>query len=156
MEIIAIAAMAKNRVIGNTGMIPWRISEEFKHFKETTLGYPIIMGRVTYLSIGRPLPWRRNIVISREPFDAPWVEVFSNIDSMLNILEKEGLEKIFICGGSQIYNYFFDNNKIDKVILSIVEGDYQGDAFFPEFEAAFHKIDSIQKDGFFVDTFLKN
>lgn len=56
MEIIAIAAMAKNRVIGNDGVIPWRISEEFKHFKETTLGHPIIMGRVTYLSIGKPLP----------------------------------------------------------------------------------------------------
>jgi dihydrofolate reductase len=120
------------------------------------LGHPIIMGRVTYLSIGRPLPWRRNIVISRESLEIPWVEVFSDIDWMLNVLETEWVWKIFICGGSQIYTYFFRNHKIDRVILSVIDGEYEGDAFFPEFEELFHKIDSTQKEGFVVNTFLKN
>ncbi len=130
MQIIAIAAMAENRGIGKDGKIPWYIPEDFKHFKETTLGSPIIMGRKTYDSIGKPLPGRRNIILStsvRVPEDGFFEseegipEYFREIDDALWVLQNDGVEKCFVCGGSQIYRAFFDMGLIDEVILSVVK-----------------------------------
>ena len=130
MKIIAIAAMDSARGIGKNGRIPWYISEDWKHFKETTLSFPIIMGRKTYESIGKPLPGRRNIVLSssvKVPEDGEYireegsVECFREIDDALWVLQNDGVEKCFICGGSQIYRAFFDMNLVDEVILSLVK-----------------------------------
>ena len=106
-KFIAIAAMARNRVIGNEGKIPWYIPEDFKHFKETTQGYPIIMGRKTFESIGRILPGRENIVLTRGEFTFPGVTVVHSIEELENYLSKNPIEKAYICGGAQSYEEFF-------------------------------------------------
>ena len=128
MEIILIAAMAANRVIGRKGAIPWHIPEELQCFKITTWGYPLIMGRKTYDAIGRSLPGRKNIVISRQPeLVISGCEVAASIEAALELCG--ATKKVFIVGGEQIFVRAMP--LADTIILSTLAREVEGDVFFP-------------------------
>ena len=129
----AIAAMSMNRVIGCGNKIPWHLPEDFKWFKQMTTGHFIVMGRNTYESIGRPLPHRTTVVLSRNPsLDIPGVRVISDWDQIQP--EREG-QSIFICGGAQIYEQALPF--CSDLYLTVVKRRVEGDAFFPAFEDRF-------------------
>lgn len=155
MKYIAIAAMARNRIIGNAGKIPWHIPEDFKHFKSTTEGYPIIMWRKTFESIGRVLPWRENIVLTRGDFSHDGVTVFHSIDALETYLLSKKIEKAYVCWGSQIYEEFFQNGKTDEVILSVIDLEPEWDAAFPYFEEDFTKSGQDIRDGFIIEHWIR-
>jgi len=125
---IIIAAVAKNRVIGSNGKLPWHIPEDLQHFKELTTGYTILIGRKTFESIGRPLPHRRNVVLSSQTI--PGVETFSSIDSAFNALSKE--ENVFIIGGGNVFAQTLP--LADEMYLTLIDKEYDGNVFFPEYE----------------------
>lgn len=153
---IAIAAMSENRAIGKDWKIPWYVPEDFKHFKETTLGAPIIMGRKTYESIGRPLPGRENIVLTRGDYTSEWVTVMHSIHELDEYLLSTWSEKAFICGGGEIYKIFFDQGKIAEVILSRVNMIVEdADAYFVEFESDFDLVRTDEKGDFSVEYWVK-
>jgi dihydrofolate reductase len=131
MELIIIAAMAANRVIGCHNTIPWRIPEDMAHFKATTMGHPLIMGRITYESIGQPLPGRRIIVVSRNPrFRAqPGCTVVASLTAAIDCCSDA--DKAFVAGGEQIYRAALP--LAQTLILTVIGRDYGGDAFFPDF-----------------------
>jgi dihydrofolate reductase len=139
MRISLIAAMAAdNRVIGKNGQLPWHLPEDLANFKALTLGHPVIMGSVTYQSLPpkfRPLPGRRNIVLSEKPVEG--IETFASIESLVRTLEGERIDQIFVIGGSRTYQGFIDAGLADEIWLSLVPGHYDGDAFFPSFEKGF-------------------
>ena len=141
--IVAIFAMASNRVIGKDGDIPWRLSEDWKLFKKATLGYPIVMGRKTMESLPKRLPGRRSVVISRTLAEAPegydWVKTCDESLELLN-----GEEKIFVIGGAQIFGEMLPN--CDEVLLSYVYHPYDGDTTLPEFEDDFAIAEILYKD----------
>jgi len=126
--ISLIVAASTNNVIGAAGELPWKISDDLKRFKQLTMGKPIVMGRLTWESIGRPLPGRQNIVITRQPgFAAEGCEV---VDSPAGALAAAGdAEEIMIIGGSQIYDLFLP--KAGRLHMTRVDAIVEGDAFFP-------------------------
>lgn len=131
MQIVLVVAMSENRVIGRNGGLPWHISADLKHFKAVTLGHPIVMGRKTWDSIGRVLPGRRNIVITRNPdFAVDGVDVVRTIDGALDLCREDGAEKAMIIGGGQIFSETMRD--ADLLELTIVHADIDGDTFFPE------------------------
>jgi dihydrofolate reductase len=133
-----IFAMARNRAIGFQGDIPWYIPDDLKRFKALTLGHPCIMGRKTFESIvkrlGKPLPGRMNIVISRSGYEYGDVPVFPDVDEAIEAAKLIALhgekEQIFICGGSDIYKAALPN--ADRLYVTDVDMIVQGDAFMPE------------------------
>jgi dihydrofolate reductase len=130
-RLIAIVAMTPDRVIGRDGTLPWHLPEDLAFFKRTTSGHPIVMGRKTYESIGRPLPKRRNIVLTRDPaWQAAGVEVIHSPDQL-----PEAGGPVFIIGGAEIYAAFLD--KLDELLVSRVHESHPGDTRFPEFEHLF-------------------
>ena len=130
MEIILIAAMACNRVIGRNNTIPWDIPGEQARFKAVTMGHPLIMGRKTWQSIGHPLSGRLNIVVTRNrDFKATGGEVVHSLEQ--GIAACRGAKKIFIIGGEQLYRLGL--KLADTLLLSILDREIDGDAFFPEF-----------------------
>lgn len=137
----AIVAMASNRVIGRDGALPWYLPEDFKWFKKTTLGRPIIMGRKTWQSIGRPLPGRRNIVVSRSWQEAPeGAEIVGSVDA-LNGLGLEG--EVFVIGGAGLYAKML--SMCAEVLLSYVFEAHQGDTTLPPFEADFAEPEIVER-----------
>lgn len=131
MQIVLVVAMSENRVIGRDGGLPWHISADLKHFKAVTLGHPIVMGRKTWDSIGRVLPGRRNIVITRNPdFAVDGVDVVRTIDGALELCRDDGAEKAMIIGGGQIFGDTIRD--ADLLELTVVHADIEGDTFFPE------------------------
>jgi len=137
MEVVIIAAMSANRVIGKDQAIPWHIAGEHQHFKETTWGYPLIMGRKTFESIGRPLPGRRNIVVSRNlDFKALGCEMALDLDTALALCADA--ERVFVIGGEQIFIQALP--LADTIILTTIAREVKGDTFFPVFEHNFSKI----------------
>lgn len=132
-EINIIAALSKkDRVIGNKGVIPWKISTDLKRFRELTVGQVVIMGRKTYESIGRPLPNRTNIIVTRDTgFSAPLCTVVHSIEKALSSAGENNTQKIFIIGGGEIYNQAL--SLADRLLLTLVDGDFEGDAYFPEY-----------------------
>lgn len=142
--INAIAAIGKeNRVIGNEGQIPWHISEDFKHFKETTLGHPIIMGRKTFETFKSLLPGRTHIVMTRDlNYEAPEeVLIVDSIESAIKIGKSiKGGDEIFIIGGGEIYKLAMPF--VDRLYLTLVEGNFEGDAFFPDYSEFKKEISS--------------
>ncbi|HUF08040.1 MAG TPA: dihydrofolate reductase [Rhodothermales bacterium] len=142
-EIIIIAAVAeKNRVIGKGNDLPWHIPEDLKHFKQLTNGHPLIMGRRTFESIihqfGRPLPNRRHVVVtSHSPLrDYPDIQTCASIEEALEAVKDEA--EVFIGGGATIYAQLLPIT--DRLELTLVEGDFEGDTFFPPYE---HLIDTV-------------
>lgn len=139
----AVVAMASNRIIGRDGGLPWRLSEDLKWFKKMTLGHPIIMGRKTMESIGRPLPKRRNIVISRTLTEVPaGFEVIGTCEEALALLE--GAEEASVIGGAQIYREMIP--WCDEVLLSYVFHPYEGDTSLFEFEPEFELTEVLYRD----------
>lgn len=130
-DIILIAAMAKNRVIGKDSAIPWHISADLKRFKALTMGHPLIMGRKTHLSIAKPLPGRKNIVLTRDSgFQAAGCIVAHSPDEALKAVPA-GETEVFIMGGEEIYKLFL--TLADRMELTEVHAKPEGDAFFPQF-----------------------
>lgn len=140
IKISMIAAMGKNRVIGNNNKLIWEIPEDMKWFRDQTRGKPVIMGRKTFESIGRLLPKRLNIVISRqEGFslpDFPKAEMSNSLEAAIEIANthanQNGLKEIFIIGGAQIYALGLPIT--DRLYLTHIDKSYEGDTFFPEFD----------------------
>lgn len=131
----AIAAMSLNRVIGAGNKIPWHLPDDFKWFKKMTTGQVIVMGRKTYESIGKPLPNRTTIVLSRSAQNINGVKVVADL-KQLNSLEPELTNReIFICGGAQIYEQALP--LCSDLYLTLVKRNVDGDTFFPAFEDAF-------------------
>lgn len=135
VTLVLIAAVAKNGVIGDTvdgkGVLPWRLPDDLKRFKALTLGHPVIMGRKTWESLGRPLPGRRNVVITRNPdYQADGAVVVTSVDSALAACRD--LDIAFLIGGAEIYAQALAH--ADRMELTEVLADYPGDARFPEFD----------------------
>jgi len=130
-----IAAMARNRVIGINNTLPWHLPADFRHFKQVTLGKPVIMGRLTYESIGKPLPGRTNIIITSDPDYRP-----DNANDSCIVCHSldEGLaaagqvNEIMIIGGASFYAQTLPH--ADRLYLTIIDEDFDGDAWFPQFD----------------------
>lgn len=139
-EINVIVAMTKSRVIGKDGKLPWHLSEDLKLFKAHTTGNIVIMGRKTFDSIGRALPNRRNIVVSksiREDEKVTGVEYFPDLEHAVAAAQ-DGEGRIFIIGGASIYHQMIE--KADRLYISLVDGDFEGDTFFPEIKEIVWKV----------------
>jgi dihydrofolate reductase len=138
----AIVAMTRKRVIGNGNRIPWRLQGEQQWFKEITMGHPILMGRKTFESIGKPLPGRRNLVVTR-------TGAFGGVDLVRDLeafdptsYESEGKE-IFVIGGAEIYSALL--GRCNAIYGTIVKKEYTGDTIFPEFESQFAISETIRE-----------
>jgi dihydrofolate reductase len=139
----AVVAMASNRIIGKDGDLPWKLSEDLKWFKKMTVGFPIVMGRKTMESLGRPLPKRRNIVISRNLESvAEGFELVRSCGEAIALLAEE--EEASIIGGAQIYGEMIP--LCDEVLLSYVFHPYEGDTVLPEFDDTFEMKEVIYRD----------
>ena len=126
-QLHLIVAHARNGVIGKEGKLPWYLPEDLKHFKRTTLGKPVIMGRKTWESLGRPLPGRRNIVVTRQTgFTAEGAEVYSSLQDAVAAVKDEPIA--FIMGGAQIYAEAMP--QIEVAHITVLNADFEGDAFF--------------------------
>ncbi|MDE5708988.1 MAG: dihydrofolate reductase [Alistipes sp.] len=130
--ISIIVAVAENGVIGNNNSLLWHIREDLQHFKAITSGHPVVMGRKTFESLGRPLPNRRNIVISRQQPEFPGCEVVHSLEEALALCPPD--EEVFIIGGAQIYAAALP--LADRFYLTRVEHAYEGDTRFPEWDPA--------------------
>lgn len=129
--ISLIVAHDKNRVIGYKNKMPWHLPEELKYFKKMTMGKPIIMGRKTFESIGRPLPGRRNIVITRNPdYKEEGIEVVSSLDDGLELVKDA--EEVMIIGGEQIFKLAFP--LVDRLYITFINYEFDGDTFFPYYD----------------------
>ena len=132
-ELIIIVAIAKNGVIGRDGQMPWHLPSDLKHFKETTMKYPLIMGRKTYDSIGRPLPGRDNIVLTRDKsLTLEGCIVVHSLEEALACCKD--VEKVFIIGGGDIF--VRSMALADTVIVTALEREVEGDVYFPEIDKA--------------------
>ncbi|MEK6565801.1 MAG: dihydrofolate reductase [Bacteroidota bacterium] len=128
MKLIIIAALSRNRVIGKDGKIPWHISEDLKRFKRITMGHTVLMGRRTYESLGKPLPNRRNVVLTSKPIAG--METYKTVDAALEKLQNE--EMVFVIGGGRVFVQTLE--KADELRLTHVDRVVEGDTFFPEYE----------------------
>lgn len=143
-KIVLVVAVARNGVIGRDGDLPWRLPSDLKRFKQLTLGKPVLMGRKTWDSIGKPLPGRPNIVITRDTtFCAHGAAVVSSLDEGLDAARREaeklGVDEVCVIGGGQIYAQAFD--RADILHVTRVEADVEGDTRFPDIDPAiFEKV----------------
>ena len=156
MKIKIIAALTQKRVIGNGLTIPWYIPEDFKHFKNCTLHNVVIMGLKTFQSIGKALPKRYNIVLSKSVKCIEGVHMCSSYEKGLEEAKRVANERncdIFIIGGGQIYNRAIDD--CDELYLSIVKGDYKGDIYFPKY-LQFDEVSSEDRGEFVFKIFKTN
>lgn len=128
--------MARNRVIGRANALPWRLPADMAHFKALTTGHPVLMGRKTYESLGRPLPHRTNIVVTRDPrFEAAGCLVAHSVDAALTIAARHtdpAHPEVFVIGGAELYRQLLPY--ADRLYPTLVEADVEGDAWFPEFD----------------------
>ena len=132
MKIALVAAMANHNVIGLNNQMPWHMPADLAHFKQVTLGKPVIMGRKTYDSIGRLLPGRRNIIISRQPapaqLAADWV---NSIEEALALVAEQ--PEVMIIGGAELYKQMLP--RADRLYLTHIDLDSEGDAYFPDYQS---------------------
>ena len=140
----AIAAMAENRVIGNHNTIPWHLPEDFKWFKKTTMGQTLLMGRKTFDSIGRPLPGRQTIILSRNQLSIPDTQTVNTIESIESVATSD---TIWIAGGAEIYQLMLP--RCSDLYLTRVHQRPVGDTFFPEFENHFELATLIESNAEF-------
>lgn len=137
-RISIIVALAKNMVIGGQNQLLWRIPEDLKRFRKLTTGHPIIIGRKTHQSIGRVLPDRPNIVITRENIEIPDCIVCHSIEEALEKAKALDSKEIFIIGGAQIYKETI--SLADRLYLTLVDKEFAGDAYFPNYSMFTKKI----------------
>jgi dihydrofolate reductase len=158
LKIIIISAVAQNCVIGRSnGEMPWHVKEEFRHFKNTTLGYPVIMGRITFEALGKPLKDRLNIIITGNPdYSVSFKEVIicRSLAGAIESAAKFNPEKIFIIGGGEIYKQAI--SLADEMIISIMHFEAEGDIFFPEINPEKWQVISREKrEQFDIITYIK-
>lgn len=155
-KISIIAAIGKNRELGRNNKLLWHIPEDLKRFKKITQGHPVIMGRKTYQSIGKVLPNRVNIIITRDKnlSISPSSYVANSLEKAINIAQTKDSDEIFIIGGGQIYEQAMKYT--DKLYLTIVEGEHEADTYFPDY-SEFKKIVLIKKgeSAWYKYTFLE-
>lgn len=152
MKLSLIVAAAQNNVIGRDNQLPWHLPQDLKYFKATTLGKPIIMGRKTFESIGRPLPGRTNIVISRQSdWRAPGVVVAQTIEQAIALGQQlrddhqQPVAEVMVIGGAEIYRHTLA--VADRVYLTRVHAEVEGDAYFPELpDDQWQKISEVPGD----------
>jgi len=130
-EIVIVAALARNGVIGRDNGLPWRLKADLQHFRALTIGHPIVMGRNTWTSLGRPLPGRRNMVVTRDPgFRPEGAEVFGSPEAA--IAAAADADQLFVIGGAQLYDALMP--LAERLVLTEVWADVEGDAHFPIFD----------------------
>lgn len=135
MTVALIVAVAENGVIGREGGLPWRLSGDLRYFKAVTMGKPIIMGRKTFESIGRPLPGRPNLVVSRNRgFSSDGIEIFDGLDAAVAHAEGLGLGEVMVIGGAGLYEAAL--KLVDRIYLTEVHAAVEGDVTFPAFDRA--------------------
>lgn len=139
IEVALIAAVAENGVVGRNEQLPWYLPEDLQYFKRTTLGKPILMGRKTWESIGRPLPGRTNIVITRQPdYEAPGARVVATLEQALALAESiatiDGVAELMVIGGAEIYAHALPLAR--RLYLTEVHAEVTGDARFPDWDRA--------------------
>lgn len=157
MNFVLIAAMDKNRAIGKDGGIPWHFPKDFAWFKEQTLGHPVLMGRKCYEDIikytkGKPLPGRKNIVLSSQNIIAEGFEFYKNIEDAIylkdennNLIDKH--KTLFIIGGANLYNEFVSYPHTTKIILTTIDIEIKNaDTFFPSFDETLFKKTSSKEE----------
>ena len=143
MKITLVAAIASNNVIGKENSLPWNIPEDLKRFKQMTSGHTILMGRKTFDSIGRPLPNRQNIVMTKDKnFEQEGIKVVNDFDEALELIKKSN-EDIFIIGGSKIYELF--EPVANSLAITRILKDFEGDAFFPDINWDLWQIEKEEK-----------
>jgi dihydrofolate reductase len=128
MILSIIVAIAKNHAIGKDNKLLWHLPNDLKHFKDTTSGHTVIMGRKTFDSVGKPLPKRRNIVITRQAISIEGCEVVDSLQAAVALCKAE--DEVFIVGGAEIYRQAIPLT--DRIYLTIIDHDFEGDTFFPE------------------------
>ena len=152
MSVTLVVAMGANRVIGVDGALPWRLPEDLAHFKRLTLGHPLVMGRATYDSIGRPLPGRTTIVLTRDP---DWsagprgdgVLVAASLEEAL-ATARELDDDVFLVGGAQVYAQALEWGLVDVMVVTRVAAAPDGDAFFPRVDwEVWHEVGSVPHVG---------
>lgn len=127
MTISAVVAIAENHAIGKNNQLLWYLPNDLKHFKQITSGHTVIMGRKTYDSVGKPLPNRRNIVVTRQNMEIPGCEVAGSVEAALTLCASE--QEVFIIGGAEIYQLALPLT--NRIYLTIVHRSFDADAFFP-------------------------
>ena len=143
MKITLVAAIASNNVIGKENSLPWNIPEDLKRFKQMTSGHTILMGRKTFDSIGRPLPNRQNIVMTKdENFEREGIKVINDFYEALELI-KESNEDVFVIGGSKIYELF--EPVANSLAITRILKDFEGDAFFPDINWNLWQIEKEEK-----------
>ncbi len=130
MIVTIVVAISENHVIGKDNKLLWHLPADLKHFKDITTGHSIIMGRKTYESVGKPLPKRRNIIITRQAISIEGCEVVNSVEAALELCKGE--QEVFIVGGAEIYRQSL--NLTDRIYLTIVHQTFEGDSFFPEID----------------------
>lgn len=131
MRISAIVAMSENRVIGNDNQLPWHLPADLKYFKKITVGNSILMGRKTYESIGRPLPERNNIIVTRDAhFKAPGCLVVNSLETALASVAEQ--KEIFVIGGAMLYQQMLP--RIQRLYVTQIHQDFVGDTYFPQMD----------------------
>jgi dihydrofolate reductase len=150
-RVVLIAAVAENGVIGNDGDIPWRLPADFAHFRATTVGHTLVMGRATYDSIGRPLPGRTTIVLTRDPsWSAEGVTVAASLEEALAVAADLPGD-VFVAGGAQVYAAALP--LADAQVLSEVHLSPEGDTFYPDVDlGAWQEVDRVRGEEFDVVT----
>lgn len=139
-----IAAMANNRIIGLDNQMPWHLPADLQHFKKVTMAKPVIMGRKTFESIGRPLPGRRNIIISRNAaYTAPGIDVVASPEAALSLVSDES--EVMVIGGGNIYQQFLP--LAQRLYLTFIDLDVKGDTQFPDYqaEANWVEVETVNK-----------
>jgi dihydrofolate reductase len=153
MKLIIIAALSRNRVIGKDGKLPWHISEDLKRFKRLTTGHTVLMGRKTFESLGKPLPNRRNVVLTSRTL--PEVETYPTLADALRALENE--EKVFVIGGGEVFAQLIDH--ADALYLTLVDREVEGDTYFPPYEhligSRYRLVAREEHEGFVFEDYVK-
>ena len=146
--ITIVAALSRNGIIGVNGKLPWHNKEEIQHFKQLTTGKTVIMGRKTFESIGKPLANRRNVVVSKTLKNIEGAEVYRSIEEALSKVETNG--EVFVIGGREVFEQTI--KLADKMHLSCIYGNFEGDVFFPSFNKKQWKIIEKKKYNCFETT----
>lgn len=145
-KISIIVAMSENFIIGNENKLPWHLPADLKYFKSVTLNKPVLMGRKTYESIGKPLPQRRNFILTKEVnYSAIDCEVVHSLEAAFNLLKEE--KEIMVIGGGKVYEAAFPY--VNRLYITLVHGDFSGDTFFPHFDKK--DWQEVSRQDFFSD-----
>jgi dihydrofolate reductase len=151
MIVSIIAAMDRKRGIGFDNKLPWRLSADLKRFRELTMGHHIIVGRKTFESIGRPLPGRRMIVVTRDSaYKAEGCDIANSVEDAINLAGERGESEVFICGGAEIYAQSI--GIADRLYLTFVDAEVAADTFFPEFD----ELEWSERESFYQPADEKN